>query len=201
MFTGIVEQLGTVAAVDREDTGGRTLEIRSAYEPESLEIGESIAVDGVCLTVSKLGAEEFEVDLSPETLQRSTLSEVSAGEHLHLERALRVGDRLGGHFVQGHVDGVGEVSSQRREGDGWRVVIDVPNGLDRYLVEKGSVAVDGVSLTVAERSGSSFAVAIVPHTDDVTKFGDISVGTAVNIEVDMLGKYVERLMQTDETDT
>lgn len=201
MFTGIVEDVGTVASLEESNEGGRSMTVETGLDLGALEIGASIAVDGVCLTVTSLEEETFAVDLSPETLQRSTLSGRSVGEGVHLERPLRVGDRLGGHFVQGHVDGVARVSDRRRDGDGWRVTLEAPERLGRYLVEKGSVAIDGVSLTIADRSGASFAVAIIPHTAAETKFGDLSVGTEVNLEVDMLGKYVERLMQADDTDT
>jgi len=201
MFTGIVEDTGTIAEWEEGPEEGGVMRVSTALEVATFEIGESIAVDGVCLTVTGFENGRFEVDLSPETLRCSTLSERSAGDEVHVERALRAGDRIGGHFVQGHVDGVGRIVDRSREGEGWRVVVEAPDRSARYLVEKGSVAVDGVSLTVAELAGSSFAVAIVPHTAEATKFGEYAEGSLVNIEVDMLGKYVERLMEAGNTDT
>jgi len=201
MFTGLVEDVGTVESLRASEEGGRSMTVETELDLEDLEVGASIAVDGVCLTVTAVEEENFAVDLSPETLQRSTLSERSVGDGVHLERPLRVGDRLGGHFVQGHVDGVAVISERERDGDGWRVTLEVPGRLGRYLVKKGSVALDGVSFTVAEVSEAAVTVAIIPHTSEETTFGDMSVGTEVNLEVDMLGKHVERLMRADDTET
>jgi riboflavin synthase len=194
MFTGIVRDTGTVEN-RRLDDDGATFSIRTSLEVDDFEIGESIAVDGVCLTVTATEDDDiFEVDLSPETLDRTTLGEHDEGDPVHLERALRVGDRLGGHFVQGHVDGVGRVAEMRRDGDAWLLEIDVPDAWAPYLIEKGSIAVDGVSLTINGVEEGRFSVAIIPHTDDVTRVGSYDVGDEVNIEVDMLGKYVEQFV-------
>ena len=193
MFTGIIKDLGRVVDVET-DADGQRLRIATDWETASFELGESIAVDGVCLTVTDVDEGGFGVDVSPETLERTNLEELEADDEVHLERALRVGDRLGGHFVQGHVDGVGTVRSRERDGDAWRIVIEAPDSVARWLVSKGSIAIDGVSLTVNEVDERRFGVAIIPHTADKTKLATYEPGDRVNLEADMLGKYVGRLM-------
>jgi riboflavin synthase len=182
MFTGIVQERGRVASFD----GGRLV----VESPIEAEVGDSIAVDGVCLTVVEAGDGSIEFDIMVETLSRAKLF----GAQVNLEPALRAGDPLGGHYVQGHVDGVGGVRSVEPEGDGKRVWIDAGPELLRYLVEKGSITVDGVSLTVAESDGDGFAVALVQHTLGATTLGALAPGDKVNLETDVLAKYVERLL-------
>jgi riboflavin synthase len=184
MFTGIVEELGQVAALD----GGR-LRITSSKVLDGAHVGDSIAVDGCCLTVSQFGAGWWEADLSDETLRRTTLGELRPGDDVNLERPVRLQDRLGGHIVQGHVDGVGEVIRPAPD-----LQVRMPRELLRYVVEKGSVAVDGVSLTVVDVLDDGFTVALIPHTCEVTTLGQRRLGDAVNLEVDVTVKYVERLL-------
>ncbi|HEU5057527.1 MAG TPA: riboflavin synthase [Kofleriaceae bacterium] len=194
MFTGLVEDVGTIARVERQ--GGTCLiEVRPGALPvEELSVGDSVAVDGACLTVTARGGGVFAVTAVDETLRRTTLGEREPGHPVHLERALRLGDRLGGHMVQGHVDGVGELTARRAEGDNLELTIRAAPALLRYVVEKGSIAVDGVSLTVVRADDNSFAVALIPHTIAVTALGRKEVGGRVNLEVDMIAKYVERLL-------
>ena len=194
MFTGLVEDLGEVVRVEAGE-GTRSFAIRPAAIPvDELELGASIAVDGVCLTVAARAAGAFSVTAVDETLRRTTLGELAAGQPVHLERALRLGDRLGGHMVQGHIDGTGELAARRAAGDNLELLIRAPGPLLRYVVEKGSIAVDGVSLTVARMDDYSFAVALIPHTIAVTALGRKPVGGRFNLEVDMIAKYVERLL-------
>src|SRR6266542_235428 len=171
MFTGIVEELGAV----RSRIDGR-LVVACETVTEDSEIGASVAVNGVCLTVVERDDHSLAFDLSPETLARTTLGGLAEGDHVNLERPVTLATRLGGHLVQGHVDGVGTIRGLERDGDGATVTIEAPAGVARYLVEKGSVAVDGVSLTIASRNGSSFDVALVPHTLDVTTLGRTGPG-------------------------
>jgi riboflavin synthase len=193
MFTGIVQELATVSAVDHGDDGS-ILRIAAGPVAEGLRLGDSVSVDGVCLTAIDLtpGAVAFEA--MHETLERSTLGRVRAGDRVNLEGALRAGEPLGGHVVQGHVDGVGTIASERAEGFS-RVLEVVPDGhLLRYVVEKGSICVSGVSLTVAALTGDGFEVCLIPHTCEVTSLGSLAAGDTVNLEVDILAKYVERLL-------
>lgn len=193
MFTGIVEAMGEVVRVEPTPDGSR-IWIRCPSIDDA-EIGGSVALDGVCLTVTahRDGATSF--DVSPETLDRTTLGGRRAGDGVNVERPLRVGAELGGHMVQGHVDGVGTVDAVTRDADGVRVAVRVPGALSRYVVEKGSVTLDGVSLTVTEIEGDRLAVALIPHTLEVTTFGGKARGDRVNVEVDVLAKYVERLLE------
>ncbi|OFX34933.1 MAG: riboflavin synthase subunit alpha [Armatimonadetes bacterium RBG_16_67_12] len=195
MFTGIIEEMGEVLSVDHHKDGAR-LRIRAGTLLDGASIGESIAVSGVCLTMVKVAPGEFEADLAAETLRRTTLWKVQPGDGVNLERPLRLDQRLGGHIVQGHVDGVGTVTGIKHEGDGIWMEIAPPADLARYIAEKGSVAVDGISLTVASApEGGRFAVALIPHTLSVTTLGRTRVGGHVNLEVDILAKYVERLLE------
>ena len=190
MFTGIVEERGAVREIapTRLAVACRTVSSDAA-------IGDSIAVNGVCLTVVERSDDHLAFDVSAETLARTGLSRLNPGSPVNLERPLTLSSRLGGHLVQGHVDGVGEVAGIERGSDGgaW-VTIGAPEGIARYLVEKGSVCVDGVSLTVAATNGSTFGVALIPHTLEVTTLGTAEVGDPVNLEVDMIAKYVEALL-------
>ncbi len=192
MFTGLVQDLGTVAAAERSDDGVR-LTVSTALAP-SLAHGDSVAVNGVCLTAVAVAAGAFTAEVVNETLQRSSLREAQDGAVVNLELPLRASDRLGGHVVQGHVDGMGSVAELIDDGFSRRVRISAPPELLRYVVAKGSVAVDGVSLTVAECDEESFTVSLIPETLERTNLGSTRVGTRVNLEVDVLAKYVEKLM-------
>jgi riboflavin synthase len=192
MFTGLVEDLGTVAAVDATADGVRlTLESRLARE---LGEGDSIAVNGVCLTAVGICGERFGADVMHETLRRSSLGEVAAGSRVNLELALRADARLGGHMMQGHVDGVGAVAAVRPDGFARIVTVEADPALLRYVVEKGSIAVDGVSLTVARVGDGDFDVSLIPETLERTNLGRAEPGAPVNLEVDILAKYVEKLV-------
>ena len=192
MFTGLVQGIGTVTGMTRRAAETR-LRVRGPAAT-GLRRGQSIAVDGVCLTVAGRGAGWFESVVSPETLGRTTLGLRSRGDRVNLERPLRLGDPLGGHLVQGHVDAVGVVEEVREEGTGARLRIAFPAALSAFIVHKGSIAVDGVSLTVAERDGRSFEVALIPETLRVTRSSGYAPGSPVNLEVDMLGRYVVESM-------
>jgi riboflavin synthase len=194
MFTGLVETVGSVERLERTP-GGAVLRIRCEPLAGDLKRGESIAVDGACLTVVAARAGSFEVEISPETLRRTVIGERARGSRVNLERAVKAGDRLGGHLVQGHVDGVGTVIAIRPEGEGRRVRLLPPPAQERYVVEKGSVALDGVSLTVAALDPEGFEVSLIPHTLAETTLGEWEVSRRVNVEVDLVAKYVERLLQ------
>ena len=189
MFTGIVEEVGIVAKIS-----DNAMTVRASKVLEDVKLGDSIAVNGACLTAVNFSKSEFTVDLSPETMRRTSLGQLSAGGSVNLERALLVSDRMGGHIVQGHVDGTGRVMSIRPEGDSTIFRIRVPKRLDRYIVEKGFVAVDGISLTVVKRGASSFTLAVIPYTLENTNLASVSVGDKVNLEADILAKYVESLL-------
>jgi riboflavin synthase len=195
MFTGIIEGTGTVAALAAAaDGSGARLEVEAPWLAGQLQLGESVAVNGCCLTVAEPTADGFAADLVAETLRRTALGGLTAGARVNLERPLALGGRLGGHLVQGHVDGIAAVLERTPIGDGQEVRIELPPELERYLVEKGSIAVDGVSLTVAGVGPGWFAVALVPHTLAVTTLGGRRPGDPVQLEVDVVAKYVERLV-------
>jgi riboflavin synthase len=189
VFTGLVQDLGTVTAVDASDDGAR-LTVATGLE---LADGDSVAVNGVCLTATAVANGGFKADVMNETLRRTSLAGLGAGSKVNLELPLRAADRLGGHFVQGHVDGVGGVWDMRDEGFSRVVTVGVPAELMRYVVEKGSIAIDGVSLTVSALGDDWLQVSLIPETLERTILGDVSVGQAVNLEVDVLAKYIERL--------
>ena len=193
MFTGLIEDLGTVAAVERVHKGVR-LSVRTRLD--GLRHGASIAVDGVCLTAVELKGDRFTADVSAETLDRTTLGERKAGDRVNLERPLALGDRLGGHLVLGHVDGVGELVRRTGEGEGVRIELRLPQGLAPLVVSKGSIALDGTSLTVNELlDPDRLALFLIPETLRSTTWGIRSIGAKVNVEADILGKHVARLMQ------
>jgi riboflavin synthase len=195
MFTGIVEGTGTVAVLAAAaDGSGARLEVEAPWLAGELRLGESVAVNGCCVTVAEPTAAGFAADLVAETLRRTALGGLAAGARVNLERPLALGGRLGGHLVQGHVDGVAKVLDRIPVGDGEEVRIELPAELERYVVEKGSIAVDGVSLTVAGVGPGWFSVALVPHTLEVTTLGDRRPGDPVQLEVDVVAKYVERLV-------
>jgi len=192
MFSGLVADLGSVAAVDATADGVRLTV--STPLAEQLADGDSVTVNGVCLTANDVAADRFGADVMHETLQRSTLGAVSAGAHVNLELALRAADRLGGHIVQGHIDGVGTVGEVREDGFARVVTIEAPAAVLRYVVVKGSIAVDGVSLTVARIDDDGFDVSLIPETLQRTSLGAAAPGMTVNLEVDVLAKYVEKLV-------
>ena len=194
MFTGIIEGLGTVARLKSSGRGKR-LSVTVDFDLHEMKIGDSIAVNGACLTAVVVGPNRFEADLSPETLSRTTFGKVITGERVNLERALRISDRLDGHLVSGHIDGIATLSGRETEGNAVIVTFAVSEALSRYMMPKGSVAVDGISLTVNHCSPDRFSVSIIPHTARLTTLGFKKKGDAVNIEADMIGKYVERFVQ------
>jgi len=193
VFTGLVREVGTVASLEGGADGVR-IEIDAPETARGAALGDSIAIDGVCLTVVAAADGRFAFDAVPETLDRTALGTLEPGSRVNLEPALRAGDALGGHYVQGHVDGVGTVRSVEPEGDGSRIWFDAPPELLRYLVEKGSIAVQGTSLTVAGVDDAGFAVALIPHTLAATTLGALAPGARVNLEADVLAKYVEKLL-------
>ena len=194
MFTGIVEELGTVVAVEPLADSAR-IRISGPIVTSDAVHGASIAVNGVCLTVVEFGDGEFSADVMNETLQRSSLGQLTPGSRVNLERPVTLAARLGGHLVQGHVDGTGEIVS-RTPSENWEIVrISLPNDLGRYVVEKGSITVDGVSLTVVDADRDSFSVSLIPTTLELTTLGHKTSGDPVNLEVDVVAKYVERMLQ------
>lgn len=195
MFTGIITALGKVAAVDIHDGEGTFRFATGKLDIADAKLGDSIAVNGTCLTVTELHDDGFSADLSRETLDCTTLGGKSVGDAINLERALALGDALGGHLVTGHIDGVGEVRSLVSDGDSQRLAIEAPAELARYIAQKGSVCVDGVSLTVNDVDDRVFEMMIVPHTQTETVIGTYAVGTRVNIEIDLIARYLERMLQ------
>ena len=193
MFTGIIEELGTVRSVEARGENARMV-IEARVVTEGTNHGDSISVNGVCLTALDVSPDSFAADVSKETLQRSTLGTLKSGTLVNLERAVTPATRLGGHMVQGHVDGRGEFMSVADHGESWTIRIRFPKELARYLVFKGSVAVEGISLTIAALSQDYFEVAIIPKTWEVTNLSHLKPGDHVNLEVDVIGKYVERLL-------
>jgi len=193
MFTGII--LGKGEIVEKRPFGGGTLfKLKADFELTDPQEGESIAVNGVCLTAKKITGRQFEVDVSPESLARTNLGSLALGNKVNLERALRISDRLGGHIVSGHVDATAKVLERKPVGDFTLFSFAVPAGLGKYIIEKGSIAIDGISLTVNKCDDKSFSVSIIPHTLDVTTLGNLGQSSTVNIEVDLIGKYVEKLL-------
>jgi riboflavin synthase len=198
MFTGIVRERGTVVAADATAVG-RRLVVEAPTTASETVIGDSISIDGVCLTATDVADGRVAFEAVPETLSRSTLGHLDPGAEVNLEPALRAGEPLGGHYVQGHVDSVGRIRALDREGESLRVTIEPPPDLLRYCVEKGSVTVQGVSLTIAELHDDAFTVALIPHTLEVTTLGTVAIGDELNIEVDVLAKYVERLVSARQS--
>ena len=193
MFTGIVTDIGIIAALDQQ--GYLRARITTGYDTAGIDMGASIASDGVCLTVVDLGPDWYDVQISAETVNMTNLGKWVVGKRVNLERALKVGDELGGHIVSGHVDGVAEVVSIKDEGDSTRVQMRAPNDLARFIAFKGSVALNGTSLTVNEVEGNVFGINFIPHTKDFTTWGDVALGDMVNLEIDTLARYVARLSE------
>jgi riboflavin synthase len=201
MFTGIVEELGSVRSVTANEGGARFV-FESEVVLDDVELGASIAVNGCCLTVTAHDETTWSADAVIETLARTNLGDLAAGDRVNLERPVRLADRLGGHMVQGHVDATGSVRSREPQPDGSELItIDAPDDVLRYVVHKGSITVDGVSLTVARRADDGFAVALIPHTLAVTTLGARAPGDRVNLEADLIAKYIERLMLSREEAT
>lgn len=193
MFTGIIEELGSIKRMTALPDGAR-IEVSASTVLEDARTGDSIAVNGVCLTVVDRGRDWFAADVSAETLRRTSLKAAKSGSRVNLERPLTPASRLGGHIVQGHVDGTGNFIEARPSGDGWIVRIGYPDDLGRYIVEKGSISVDGISLTVASLGDGWFEIAVIPHTWKVTNLSSLQRGAPVNLEVDVIAKYVERML-------
>jgi riboflavin synthase len=194
MFTGIVEEMGAITSIEKTLAGTRLTILASAVMGD-LKIGDSVSVNGTCLTVVTKGERNFVVEVSPETLSVTTLGQLTGGAPVNLERAMRLNERIGGHLVAGHVDGVGTIRSRHQEGNAICFTIEAPSDILRYCVTKGSITIDGVSLTINEVADHSFNIAIIPHTAKVTILGLKQVNDMVNLESDLIGKYVERLLQ------
>jgi len=194
MFTGIVEEMGAIASQEKTLAGTR-LTILASIVMGDLKIGDSVSVNGVCLTAVSMGERDFSVEVSPETLSVTTLGGMGAGTPVNLERAMKLNERIGGHLVAGHVDGVGVIRSRHQDGNTIFFAIEAPPEILRYCVAKGSITVDGISLTINEVTDHGFSVAIIPHTAKVTTLGLKQVNDLVNLESDLIGKYVERLLQ------
>ncbi len=194
MFTGIVEDLGEVKGLKQKSKDVEFTFKVGKINLSEVVLGDSISVNGTCLTVTSLGKRTFTVDASHETLAKTNLGKLKVGKRVNLERALKAGDKLGGHIVNGHVDGVGKLKSRTKKGESFEFTFSVPKNLAKYIVEKGSVAIDGVSLTVNAVEGTEFIVNIIPFTQEATTFGDLRKGSTVNIECDIIGKYVEKFV-------
>jgi len=195
MFTGIITDIGTIRHV--EAGGDPRYVIATSYDTAGIDIGASIACGGVCLTVIEIGQDSFTMQVSGETLSLTTVARWQVGTRINLERSLKLGDELGGHIVSGHVDGIGRIVSRDRQEDSERYVIEAPKALAQLIARKGSIAVEGVSLTVNHVEGTQFGINIIPHTLRWTTLGDLGVGDAVNLEVDMLARYVARLLEKE----
>jgi riboflavin synthase len=194
MFTGIIEEMGAITSVE-PTLGGTRLTVLASTVLADLRVGDSISINGVCLTVVTKGEQAFTVEVSPETLSVTTLGRLSGGAPVNLERAMKLNERIGGHLVAGHVDAVGRIRSRQQDGNAIVFMIEAPSHVLRYCVHKGSVTVDGISLTINEVTDHSFSVAVIPHTASVTTFGLKQVDDEVNLESDLIGKFVERLLQ------
>jgi riboflavin synthase len=197
MFTGIIEEMGVIKELNRGIQSAQ-ISILAKRVLEDLSIGDSIAVNGVCLTIIARTETDFRVDISSETLNVTTLGSFQAGDAVNLERALCLGSRLGGHFVTGHIDGIGSIRQRQQDESTILILIEAPPQVLRFCVRKGSIALDGISLTINEVTDNGFQVAVIPHTAQVTTLGLKGIGAAVNLECDLIGKYIEKLLQNDE---
>jgi len=193
MFTGIIEEMGTVKALQRS-AGAARLTVSAEKVLEGTALGDSICVNGVCLTVVSMGRADFSADVAVETLNVTNLGGLAVGAQVNLERALQLSARIGGHLVSGHVDAVGRIREKREEGNGWRIFFEAPDAIHRLAIKKGSIAIDGISLTIADVDHAGFSVAMIPHTAKLTTLGFKKAGDSVNLESDIIGKYVERLL-------
>ena len=193
MFTGIIEGLGALSGI-RTSNSGTVLSVLADFDLDGTRVGDSISVNGVCLTAVRIDGRRFDADVSPETLSKTTFRHARVGERVNLERALRFSDRLDGHLVAGHVDGTGKIAGRRQLANAWVVDVSGPPALLRYMIDKGSVAVDGISLTINRREADRFQVSVIPHTAKLTTIGFKKVGEEVHIEADLIGKYVERFV-------
>ncbi|MBC2714161.1 MAG: riboflavin synthase [Desulfobacteraceae bacterium] len=198
MFTGIIEGLGKITGI-RSAGEGKRFAIDASFALDGSKIGDSIAVNGACLTAVTIAKSRFEVDVSPETIDKTTLKNIKIGEQVNIERALRLSDRIDGHLVSGHIDGTGRITHKNQKGNAILVGFSVPHSLTRFMIAKGSVAIDGISLTINTCDEQNFEVSIIPHTAEITTIGIRNVGDAVNIETDMLGKYVEKFLTNKHT--
>ncbi|BCJ85804.1 riboflavin synthase [Effusibacillus dendaii] len=194
MFTGIIEEVGRVARI-RSSGHAIQLAIQAAKVVEDVQLGDSISVNGVCLTVTKFTADGFEADVVPETMRRTSLRTLQVGSPVNLERAMQMGGRFGGHIVSGHIDGVGTIVSIGREDNARLLQIEAPPEIIKYIVPKGSITIDGISLTVMDRQPDCFRVSIIPHTGEMTNLSAKKIGDPVNLECDIIGKYVERFLE------
>ncbi len=194
MFTGIIEEVGVIKEL-RSGPESATVTAAARVVTAGMKIGDSISVNGVCLTATHVGTDFFRCDISAETLRRSNFKQAKQGTKINLERSLMVGDRMGGHFVQGHVDDVGRLIAKTASGEGFEMSFDFPRALERYLVYKGSIAVNGISLTISSLEKGLFSVSVIPHTLQTTNLSQQMIGDLVNLEVDILGKYFERFFQ------
>lgn len=197
MFSGIIADAGLIKSVQDREGGLRLTVATEVLGMDDVQIGDSIAVNGVCLTVVQIDGNDFVVDVSRETLNCTTGLEEN-GKHVNLEKAMRLSDRLGGHLVSGHVDGVGEVVAFNDIGESWRLVVRAPEALSKYIATKGSITINGVSLTVNRVAGHEFEVNLIPHTLEVTTLNELKTGTRVNLEIDLIARYVERMMQAEK---
>jgi len=199
LFTGIIEGSGIIKQIEKKN-GGAVLTIETDISLDKTKTGDSIAVNGACLTAVDLKKNIFKVDMAPETLKRTTFNNASTGTKVNIERALRLSDRLDGHLVSGHIDGTGVIASKIKKSNAWILSISVPKPLARQMIEKGSVAIDGISLTINKCSDKEFEISVIPHTMKVTTLEGKNVGDKVNIETDMLGKYVQKFLSRDSSE-
>ena len=197
MFTGIIEGLGTIAKICSSGQGKR-LTIKADYFLDQTKTGDSIAVNGACLTAVEISGKSFEADVSPETLSKTTFGRAKIGDRVNLERALRLSDRIDGHLVSGHIDGISSIKNIKTSGNAIIIIFEVAESLSRYMIRKGSIAVDGISLTINNCDKTSFEVSIIPHSAKLTNTGFKKIGDYVNIETDMIGKYVERFIMSND---
>jgi riboflavin synthase len=198
MFTGIIEDIGVIANMNKM-AGRWEISLKTALPPATIKEGDSISVDGVCLTVTKLSNNTFFVDASLETLRLTALKDKRVGQKVNLERAMSAENRFGGHLVTGHIDGVGTIIEKKKEGDSVKLIVEVSESLARYIVGKGSIAIDGISLTVNEQRDNIFTVNIIPYTVSRTTIGEKNLRDAINIETDIIGKYVENFLKKDKS--
>lgn len=200
MFTGIIEEIGTIRTINR-GAASAVFTIAAETVLKDVHLGDSIAVNGVCLTVTSFSKKQFTADVMHETLNRSSLGTLRPGSHVNLERAMKADGRFGGHIVSGHIDGTGTITDIKKDDNAIWYTIKTPPELMRFIIEKGSITIDGISLTVAAVAADSFSVSTIPHTNAVTTLGERKVGDLVNLETDIIGKYVERLMRPEEPET